>query len=446
MNTVILGLQWGDEGKGKIVDLLTPQVDGVVRFQGGNNAGHTIVIDGVRRVLHLIPSGILHKNCLCFLGPGVVIDPQVLLDEITGLQEAGYLKNPEQLAISNQAHLILPYHILIDRLREDRLREEPKGSAIGTTGRGIGPCYEDKVARRGIRMADFVDPVSFKTKLKQILPEKNKWLEVMYQTKPLSLEEIVETYGNYAKKLKSYVKDTTQSLQKLIQSNRSLLFEGAQGMALDLDHGTYPFVTASNTLAGTVIAGGGVPIKAIDHVLGVTKAYCTRVGFGPFPTELHDATGERLQKQGAEFGSTTGRKRRCGWLDLAWLKHACWLGGVDSLAVTKLDVLAGIAPLKIAVGYRLRGKVLESPPSSIADWEELEPIYEELEGFEESITHATRWEELPKACQKYLSRIESFLNVPIALVSVGPERKGYLKGTAWELLNAKNGKKDSARS
>lgn len=423
MNIAVIGLQWGDEGKGKIVDLLTPKVKGVVRFQGGNNAGHTIVLNGVRRVLHLIPSGILHENCLCFLGPGVVIDPKVLWDEMIGLQESGFLKNPKQLTMSNRAHVIFPYHTLIDRLREEK-----KGAgAIGTTGRGIGPCYEDKVARQGIQMGDLIDPNYFKRKLQNVLEEKNLLLEKVFGAKPLNFDEIFETYSQYAKQLKPYIKDTTTELQKLIQANQSLLFEGAQGMALDLDHGTYPFVTSSNTLAGAVASGAGVPIKSIHHILGVAKAYSTRVGFGPFPTELKDEVGERLQTKGAEFGSTTGRKRRCGWIDLVWLKYAAWLSGVDSLAITKLDVLQGITPLKLAVGYRLHGKTLTAPPSNFSDWEELEPIYKELEGFEVPLDQARSRDELPKTCQAYLKKIEGFLNVPITLISVGPERNAYIE-------------------
>lgn len=422
INFVVIGLQWGDEGKGKIVDLLTPKVKGVVRFQGGNNAGHTIVIDGVRRVLHLIPSGILHEDCLCFLGPGVVIDPKVLWEEICGLQELGFLKNPKQLAISPLAHVIFPYHLLIDQLREAKKGKK----AIGTTGRGIGPCYEDKVARQGIQMGDLIDPNPFKTKLKALLDEKNLLLEKVFGTNPLDFDEIYETYSHHAKHLKQYVKDTTLELQKLIQSHQSILFEGAQGMGLDLDHGTYPFVTSANTISGAVSSGAGVPLKSIDHVLGVAKAYSTRVGFGPFPTELKDEVGVRLQTRGAEFGSTTGRKRRCGWIDLAWLKHSCWLAGVDSLALTKLDVLEGISPLKVAVGYRLRGKNLSTPPSALSDWEELEPIYEEVEGFEGPLTPTRRWEDLPKTCQAYLKKIEAFVGVPISLLSVGAERSAYI--------------------
>ena len=400
-NRVVVGLQWGDEGKGKIIDLLTPQVDGVVRFQGGNNAGHTIVLNGVKHVLHLIPSGILHQQCLCILGPGVVINPKVLIDEIENLKAAGYLKNRDQLKISENAHVIFPHHILLDQLKEEK-----KGAkAIGTTGRGIGPCYEDKVARVGIRISELLDPAHFKTRLEEVLVEKNCVLEKIYGAAPLSLEKIFEEYCGYGKHLKQYIQNTNVLLQDLIQSGRSLLFEGAQGFALDVDQGSYPYVTSSHTNAGAVFSGAGVPIGKIDQVLGVAKAYTTRVGFGPFPTELNNAIGEKLQKQGAEFGSTTGRKRRCGWLDLVWLKNACWLNGVTSLAITKLDVLRNISPIRFVIAYK-NG----------------EPVYEEMEGFAEDIGVIKNFDALPKSCQNYLKRIEEFVGVPISVISVGVER------------------------
>ncbi|MDO8527939.1 MAG: adenylosuccinate synthase [Deltaproteobacteria bacterium] len=421
-NVVVIGLQWGDEGKGKIIDLLTPQMDAVVRFQGGNNAGHTLVLDGQKRVLHLIPSGVLHEKCLCVIGDGVVIDPQVLLDEIDGLQSEGFLKNPDQLKISENAHVIFPYHILIDQLREKKKGEQ----AIGTTGRGIGPCYEDKIARQGIRMSDLVEPETLRQRLESILPAVNNYIEKVLEGPPFSLEEIYSKYSSYGTSLKKYVSNVNVLLKGFILQKKSLLFEGAQGVGLDIDHGTYPYVTSSSTTIGGVLTGTGVPPKALDHVLGVTKAYSTRVGFGPFATELHDGAGELLQKKGAEFGATTGRKRRCGWLDLVWLKNAAWQNGVTHLVLTKLDVLSGLKTIPVAVAYELDGKRLESPPSRLSDWQKVKPVYEEMEGWSESLEQVTKWSDLPKACQNYLKRIEAFVGVPIALLSTGPERGAHI--------------------
>ncbi|MDZ4225115.1 MAG: adenylosuccinate synthase, partial [bacterium] len=405
-NTVIIGLQWGDEGKGKVVDLLTPGADAVVRFQGGNNAGHTLVIDGQKRVLHLVPSGVLHEKCLCIVGDGVVVDPKVLIDEIEGLKSAGFLKKQAQLCISEKSHVIFPYHVRIDQLWE----EKRGTNAIGTTGRGIGPCYEDKISRRGIRMGDLVDSKALKRRLAEVLPEKNEYLEKVLGNKtPFSENEVYEQYNTYGRYLKHYCQDTNGILQKLVGEKRSLLFEGAQGVGLDLDHGTYPFVTSSSTVSGGVMTGAGVPPRAIDEVLGVAKAYATRVGRGPFPTELHDATGEHLQNKGAEFGSTTGRRRRCGWIDLFWMKHAVWLTGCTRMAITKLDVLSGLENIKAAVGYQLNGKKLTAPPSRIEDWEKAEAVYETFSGWSENLEKITRFSALPKACQSYLKAVEDFV-------------------------------------
>ncbi|MBI5299019.1 MAG: adenylosuccinate synthase [Deltaproteobacteria bacterium] len=421
-NLVVIGLQWGDEGKGKIIDLLTPQVDGVVRCQGGNNAGHTIVIQDQKRVLHLIPSGVLHQKCLCIVGEGVVIDPCVLIDEIEGIKAAGYLKNPEQLNISENAHVIFPYHVRIDQVREEK-----KGAkAIGTTGRGIGPCYEDKVARRGIRMGDLIDPEILESCLEDVLPEKNAYLEKVLDSKSFTKAEIFESYETYGNYLKHYVKNTNSLLQQKLGEGRSFLFEGAQGVGLDIDHGTYPFVTSSNTVASGLATGAGVPPKLVNTVLGVVKAYTTRVGYGPFPTELHDEVGEHLQTRGHEFGATTGRKRRCGWLDLVWLKYVVWLNGVDSLALTKLDVLSNLDRIKIAVSYKLNGTEIKAPPTRLNDWENLVPVYEEFEGWKENLEHMTHLEGLPKACQKFLKKIETFIGVPISLISLGAERSANI--------------------
>lgn len=404
MNLAVIGLQWGDEGKGKIIDLLSPSVDATVRYQGGNNAGHTIVLNGKKTVLHLIPSGILHPQSLCIIADGVVIDPKVLIDEIEGLKANGLLKNPEQLSISENAHIIFPYHVQIDLLRE----KSHKGRVIGTTGRGIGPCYEDKVARRGIRMRDLCNPETLKTSLEMILPEKNAYLEKVLGGATFEFEEIYGKYIAYGVYLKQYIKNVGLLLKEKIGQNAKLLFEGAQGVGLDLDHGTYPYVTSSNTVAASVLVEVGLPRSVLGHVMGVAKAYSTRVGLGPFPTELHDATGEHLQKEGSEFGSTTGRKRRCGWIDLAWLKHACWMNGVDSLAITKLDVLSKLDTIKICVGY-----------------ESEKPVYEECEGWLKPIGEVRDFSALPAACQKYLKRIEAFVQVPISLISIGAERSAH---------------------
>ena len=419
---VVIGAQWGDEGKGKIVDLLTPKVHAVVRFQGGNNAGHTLVLDGRKTVLHLIPSGVLHEGCTCVIGDGVVIDPQVLAQEIRDLQAAGFLKNPEQLRISERAHVIFPYHIRIDQLREQQ-----KGkSAIGTTGRGIGPAYEDKFGRHGIRMAELIRPQFLAERLEAILPEKNLVIEKVLGGSPVSLEEIRSAYSGLGKILAPYVCDTQTLLHAWIRDNRSLLFEGAQGAGLDVDSGTYPYVTASNTQAAAACTGSGVGIRSINRVLGVAKAYTTRVGAGPFPTELQDAVGEHLQTQGAEFGATTGRKRRCGWMDLAWLKYAIAVGGIDSLAITKLDVLTGFKTLKIGVGYRCDGKMLPAPPATTQGWQQCEAVYEELPGWQESIGTVRRWDDLPKAARDYLETIARVAGVPLSLVSVGPDRNATI--------------------
>lgn len=405
MNLAVIGLQWGDEGKGKIIDLLTPQMDCCLRFQGGNNAGHTIVIDNQKTVFHLVPSGIFHEKCLCVIGNGVVIDPKVLIDEIEGLKAAGFLKNAAQLAISDRAHVIFPYHVRLDLLRE----EKRGASAIGTTGRGIGPCYEDKVGRRGITMETLCDPKLFKEALAPVLDEKNQTLEKVFGAKSFSFNEIFDAYKSYGQYLKKHVKDIQALLQAELKAGKKILFEGAQGTGLDLDHGTYPYVTSSNTTIGAALTGTGLPRKALGHVMGVAKAYATRVGQGPFPTELSDRNGEHMQKQGAEFGATTGRKRRCGWCDLFWLKQAVSLNDVDSIALTKLDVLSHLPVLKLCTGYRRNGK---NP----------ELVYEEMEGWDADISQTQAWSDLPKACQNYVRRIEAFVGLPVSLISVGPER------------------------
>lgn len=414
-NLAVIGLQWGDEGKGKVIDLLSPSFDIVCRFQGGNNAGHTIVLDGKKRVLHLIPSGILHAHTTSVLGPGCVVDPKILIEEMEDLTRSGLLKDPRRLLVSEKCHVIFPYHVQIDRQRE------AKKGGIGTTGRGIGPCYEDKMARVGIRMGEILTPAVFKEKLTRVLDEKKR--------EPFPVQELFEKYADYGKYLKNNIKDLEPLFIEWIKQNRPILFEGAQGMALDCDHGTYPYVTASSTLPGAAAVGAGIPFQKIGSVLGVMKAYATRVGEGPFPTELKDEIGQKLQKQGHEFGATTGRKRRCGWIDLVWLKRAVWLSGAQGLAVTKLDCLTGISPLKLAVAYQ--GE---------------RPVYETLPGWEETIGEAKRWEDLPSACQNYLKRIEEFLGVPMALISIGSERNAVIQTKAWESWKEKRGKRDNAGS
>ncbi len=417
-SVVIVGTQWGDEGKGKIVDLLTAQADVIVRFQGGNNAGHTIVFDGKKFILHLIPSGIFHQEKKCLIGNGVVIDPAVLLGEIENLEREGIPVPPGHLNISERAHLIMPYHKAIDHGREAK-----KGKTkIGTTGRGIGPCYEDKIARRGIKVGDLLDEELFRAKLSEILEEKNFYIEKYLGGEPLSFQEIFDSYRQMGERLAPYVTNVSVELEKARQQGAKILFEGAQGTQLDIDHGTYPFVTSSNTVAGGACHGAGVGPTTIDFVLGICKAYTTRVGGGPFPTELFDETGEYMRERGGEYGSTTGRPRRCGWLDGVVLKEAVRLNGLSALAITKLDVLTGLDPLKVCVAYELDGKQIENLPGSIRAVERLKPIYEELPGWQEDISKVEHFEDLPDNCRRYIRYIEEFAGIPIQIISVGPAR------------------------
>jgi len=417
-NVVIVGTQWGDEGKGKIVDLFTKHADVVVRFQGGNNAGHTLVVDGEQTILHLIPSGVLHPHVTCFIGSGVVVDPKTLLDEIALVKSKGFLKDDQLLVVSDNAHVIMPYHKQIDLLREAK---RGKGK-IGTTGRGIGPTYEDKVGRTGIRMGELVEPHLFRKRLEEILPEKNLYLEKVLGGKPIPFEELYKNYHEFGKKLKRYVRSNASVLTSPIQKKKNILFEGAQGVALDVDHGTYPFVTSSNTVAAAACIGVGIGPKSLDEVLGVCKAYTTRVGGGPFPTELHDETGEFLRREGKEFGATTGRPRRCGWLDLVLLRHAVRTCGLTGLIITKLDILSGQKSLKICVAYRYKGERLDEMPSSNHVMEECEPIYEELSGWSEPISQIRSLQKLPPQAKKYLERVEKEAGVPLCMISVGPSR------------------------
>ncbi len=415
---VIVGAQWGDEGKGKIVDIFTSSVDAVVRFQGGNNAGHTIIVKGEKTVLHLIPSGILHPGVVCVIGNGVVVDPEVLLEEIDDLKKRGFLSDDSQLAISEEAHLIMPYHKKLDQLRESRKGKDK----IGTTGRGIGPAYEDKMARKGIRFCDLENPEAFRKKLTDILSRRNERFVKMFQTEPFDINKIFNDYLVSYQKIKKYIFNTSLLVNGLVKKNKNILFEGAQGTSLDVDHGTYPFVTSSNTVAGGACTGAGVGPTVIDEAIGISKAYTTRVGSGPFPTELEDETGKLLQTKGGEFGATTGRPRRCGWLDLVVLKHSVRVNGLTGLVLTKLDVLSGFEMIKIATSYEIEGKKIEDLPASLELLNQCKPVYEEIPGWTENISNLKRFEELPQAVKNYVRRIENFLEVPVILLSLGPER------------------------
>jgi adenylosuccinate synthase len=418
-NVVVVGTQWGDEGKGKIVDLLTEQAALVVRYQGGNNAGHTLVVGGEKFIFHLIPSGILHPGTVCLIGNGVVLDPEVLLMEIDRLKERGHAVGPENLRISERTQVIMPYH-----RRIDIAREEKKGAGkIGTTGRGIGPCYEDKVGRRGIRVADLVNPDNLKAKLTEILPEKNFYLEKFLGDSPLAEAEILEPYLEMGKRLKPLVANVSVLIQEAVQQGRNILFEGAQGTHLDIDHGTYPYVTSSNPVAGGACTGTGVGPNQLHHILGIVKAYTTRVGGGPFPTECLDKIGDHLVECGMEYGSTTGRRRRCGWLDAVVLKDSARLNGLTGLAITKLDVLTGINPVKICVGYEVNGVRRQTIPATTQELERCHAQFEELPGWTEDIREVRRYQDLPAATQNYLKRAEALVGVPIQIISVGPDRQ-----------------------
>ncbi len=415
---VVVGTQWGDEGKGKIVDLFTESVDVVARFQGGNNAGHTLVVGEEQTVLHLIPSGILHRRVKCVIGNGVVIDPEICLEEIDGLKKRGYLKNNKQLLISDRAHVILPYHKLIDKLREAK-RGEKK---IGTTGRGIGPAYEDKMCRVGIRMGDFINASRFKKCLEAILPDKNEYIRKVLKGSSIKMESLLALQRRSAKKLAPYVTDTSVQLDQWLRRGKQVLFEGAQGTSLDVDHGTYPYVTSSNTVSANAATGTGVGPNTIDQIIGISKAYTTRVGSGPFPTELIDKIGQTLQTNGGEFGATTGRPRRCGWLDLVVLRHAIRTNGLTGIALTKLDVLSGLPKLKVCTAYRYRGQLVKELPADLTRLEQCRPVYTEYEGWTEDISHIRDFDDLPKTAKKYVQQLEKQLEVPVVLVSVGPQR------------------------
>ncbi|AOU97377.1 adenylosuccinate synthase [Acidihalobacter yilgarnensis] len=415
---VVLGSQWGDEGKGKIVDLLTDEVAAVARFQGGHNAGHTLVIDGEKTVLHLIPSGILREGVECLIGNGVVLSPTALLEEMAMLSARG-VPVAERLRISDAAQLILPYHVSLDLARE-----QARGSAaIGTTGRGIGPAYEDKVARRGLRVSDLFHRERLAAKLGEVLDYHNFVLKHYFKTDVLDFQRILDDCLAQAEIIRPLVIDVSLRLSELRAEGRSVLFEGAQGTLLDIDHGTYPFVTSSNTTAGGASTGTGVGPLSLDYVLGITKAYTTRVGAGPFPTELMDEMGEHLARRGHEFGATTGRARRCGWFDAVALRRAIQINSISGLCMTKLDVLDGLESLRICVGYDCDGERYELPPSGAESLATCRPIYEELPGWQSNTVGITRYEALPQAAKTYLERIQALAGIPIDLISTGPDRE-----------------------
>ncbi len=421
-NIVVIGAQWGDEGKGKIVDLLTREADAVVRFQGGNNAGHTLVVKGRTLILHLIPSGILHPGKVCLIGNGVVIDPEVFCQELDKLAAQDIDASPGRLMVSRKAHVIMPYHRLLDSARE----AAKKDGKIGTTGRGIGPCYEDKAARTGIRASDLADLALLRRKIAGALVEKNALLE-LYGAKPLAADDVFEQVRPFAERTASYLADVSSEIQKCVGKGANVLFEGAQGTHLDIDHGTYPFVTSSICVAGNAAAGAGCSPRLLDRIVAIVKAYTTRVGSGPFPTELFDADGEYMQTRGHEFGATTGRKRRCGWLDICVLRESVRLNGPTDICVTKLDVLDGMQTLKLCVEYRYKGQVYNYPPQAENALAEVEPVYETMPGWSEDTSAVRAWDELPENARRYLLRLEELLGVPVTMVSVGPDREQMIR-------------------
>lgn len=416
-NVVVLGTQWGDEGKGKIVDLLTEHAAAVVRYQGGHNAGHTLVIDGEKTVLHLIPSGILREGVQCLIGNGVVVAPDALMREIVKLEEKG-VPVRERLRISPSCPLILPYHVALDQARE-KARGEAK---IGTTGRGIGPAYEDKVARRGLRIGDLFNPERFASKLAELLDYHNFVLVNYYQEPAIDLQKTLDECMEYAALLKPMMADVTAVLHDMRHAGQDIMFEGAQGSLLDIDHGTYPYVTSSNTTAGGIATGSGFGPMYLDYILGITKAYTTRVGSGPFPTELFDETGAFLAKRGHEFGSTTGRARRCGWFDAVILRRAIEINSISGLCLTKLDVLDGLETIRICVGYKDEQGAVITAPTDADSYIGLQPVYEEMAGWSESTLGAKTLEELPVNARHYIARLEELVGAPIDIISTGPDR------------------------
>lgn len=415
-SVIIVGTQWGDEGKGKIVDYLANKAQYVVRSQGGSNAGHTVVVDNVKYKLRLLPSGILHKDKVCIIGNGVVIEPKVFLSEIDGLIERKV--NMSNLKISNRAHVLMPYHKILDELQEEDLGE----NKLGTTKNGIGPCYMDKASRLGIRIVDLMNKEVFAKKLKFNVELKNKLLKKLYNHDGINYEELLKEYLEYAERLRPYVADTTTILNKAIKEKKNILFEGAQATMLDLDHGTYPFVTSSYPAAGGACTGSGVGPRKIDNVIGVVKAYSTRVGEGPFPSELFDDVGQFIRDKGGEYGTVTGRARRCGWLDACVIKYASYINGLDSIAITRLDILDELEKLKICVAYKYNGEILEDYPADLDILSKVEPVYEEFDGWKTSTTNIREYDKLPENAKKYLKRLSEVIDTEISIVSVGAGR------------------------
>ncbi|RBW69123.1 adenylosuccinate synthase [Bacillus taeanensis] len=415
-SVVVVGTQWGDEGKGKITDYLSENAEVIARYQGGNNAGHTIVFNGKKYKLHLIPSGIFYSEKTCVIGNGMVVDPKALVEELNYLHDQDV--STDNLRISNRAHVILPYHLKLDALEEER-----KGAnKIGTTKKGIGPAYMDKAARVGIRIADLLDKEEFKAKLEINLKEKNRLLEKMYESEGFKIEDILDEYYEYGQQFAKYVVDTSVVLNDALDAGRRVLFEGAQGVMLDIDQGTYPFVTSSNPIAGGVTIGSGVGPSKINHVVGVSKAYTTRVGDGPFPTELDNEIGERIREIGNEYGTTTGRPRRVGWFDSVVVRHARRVSGITDLSLNSIDVLTGLETVKICVAYKYKGEVMEEFPASLKILAECEPVYEEMPGWEEDITGVKTLGELPENARHYLERVSQLTGIPLSIFSVGPDR------------------------
>jgi len=416
-NIVVVGLQWGDEGKGKIVDCLSEKADVVARYQGGHNAGHTVVIKNEKFILHLIPSGILYKRKKCLIGNGVVIDPAALIEEINGLEARG-IRISRNLFISKNAHVIMPYHVALDRESEKLMGKR----SIGTTGRGIGPAYCDKIGRTGIRMADLLYPDIFSEKVKARLFHVNFLLKNLYKAGTFSADDICREYMGYAEKLAPYIADTDIIINKTIAEKGNVLCEGAQGALLDIDHGTYPYVTSSNAIAGGACTGLGIGPTKISRVLGVVKAYTTRVGSGPFPTEIRDALGDTLREKGGEYGATTGRPRRCGWLDTVILRHSARINGATGIALTKLDILDGLDSIKICTGYRHGGRIYDEFPKEMNIFEECEPVYEEMKGWDSSTLGIREFSKLPGKAKAYIKTIERMLGVKVHMISTGQRR------------------------
>lgn len=412
---VVVGTQWGDEGKGKIVDVLAENADMVVRFQGGDNAGHTVVVNGKKHVLHLLPSGVLREEAACIIGPGVVCNPFILLKEMKQLEDSGL--SVDHIIISDRAQMLMPYHQY-----QDELEEQAAQRKIGTTKRGIGPCYQDKYARRGIRFHEFRDFDGFKERLKQTLEEKNKLFAGVYEAEPMDYDSMVKEFEKIHDKIVPMIQETTHLVNNAVDEGKNVLFEGAQAAMLDINYGTYPYVTSSSPTSAGVTTGAGIAPHKIDQVIGVVKAYSTRVGEGPFVTELEGDEQQWLQQAGFEFGATTGRPRRCGWLDLVVVKHADMLNGLSDIVLTKLDVLTGKETLKVCTGYEIDGKVYDYVPSDQQDVAKAKPVYQELPGWSEDITKARTWEELPENAQNYVKFIEDYTGVPVSLISVGPDR------------------------